>query len=390
MLQRAKRFIKTVGKRTFKSLFRLYEVAPAPVRKRVRLLPALLPLRLQTKIRNHWLAQFPPDDGFRSLYPAAPPVHAPGPNSWAGCKPPNLSGPAKIDVVIPVFRGFDETLNCIHSVLVSSNQTSFEIVVVNDKSPEKPLTDELRKLAHERLITLVENKFNLGFVRSVNRGMRLHRDRDVILLNSDTEVYGDWLDRLYRVASSDPLIASVTPFTTNGTLASYPIFLRDNYMQIEPSYKEIDAIASQSPVDQSIDIPTAVGFCMYIPRRALSALGYFDARRFGKGYGEENDFSRRAASRGWTNVLAPNVFVRHLGETSFPRRKAFEATPSIGPIAETPPGLSVGRRRPHQSQSGSARPSSYRHWSHDSTRIKGHVVRSAQSRRRLYSQRARP
>jgi GT2 family glycosyltransferase len=43
---------------------------------------------------------------------------------------------------------------------------------------------------------------NLGFVATVNRGMALSQDNDVLLLNSDTEVANDWLDRLQRAAYS--------------------------------------------------------------------------------------------------------------------------------------------------------------------------------------------
>jgi hypothetical protein len=43
----------------------------------------------------------------------------------------------------------------------------------------------------------------------------------------------------------------------------------------------------------------------------------FDVARFGRGYGEENDFCRRAAHAGWRNVLAADVFVYHEGGVSF-------------------------------------------------------------------------
>jgi GT2 family glycosyltransferase/glycosyltransferase involved in cell wall biosynthesis len=321
MLQRVKRFVKDFGKRAFLVAFRAYGLSPGFVRERVRLLPGLTPPRLERLIRNHWESQFPPDDGFKNLYPSAAPVSAPASQLWENVDPPFRQATPTIDIVIPVYRGLDETLNCIYSVLRSKNETAYEMVVVDDKSPEAELSEKLGELASRGLITILRNRRNLGFVGSVNRGMRLHMDRDVLLLNSDTEVYGDWLDRMMAVAVSDPRIASVTPFTTNGTIASYPIFLRDNYMRLEPSYQQIDAIAAASKLMEPVDIPTAVGFCMLIPRRALNAVGYFDARRFGRGYGEENDFSRRAVAKGWRNVLAPNIFVRHMGETSFQGEK---------------------------------------------------------------------
>jgi hypothetical protein len=46
-------------------------------------------------------------------------------------------------------------------------------------------------------------------------------------------------------------------------------------------------------------------------------VGLFDAERFGRGYGEENDFCMRAAKAGWRHVLAADVFVFHEGSVSF-------------------------------------------------------------------------
>jgi hypothetical protein len=56
---------------------------------------------------------------------------------------------------------------------------------------------------------------------------------------------------------------------------------------------------------------------MYIRRACLAAVGLFDAERFGRGYGEENDFCMRAAGRGWRHILAGDVYVYHAGGASF-------------------------------------------------------------------------
>jgi GT2 family glycosyltransferase len=56
---------------------------------------------------------------------------------------------------------------------------------------------------------------------------------------------------------------------------------------------------------------------MYIRRECLERVGAFDADRFGRGYGEENDFCMRAAKADWRSVLAADVFVFHQGAVSF-------------------------------------------------------------------------
>jgi GT2 family glycosyltransferase len=62
------------------------------------------------------------------------------------------------------------------------------------------------------------------------------------------------------------------------------------------------------------DIPTGVGFCMFIRRRLLNKIGLFDAVTFRLGYGEENDFCMRALAAGWRNVLCDDTFVQHVGK----------------------------------------------------------------------------
>jgi len=221
-----------------------------------------------------------------------------------------------VDVIIPVYRGYDDTLSCILSVLTSRNTTPFDLIVIDDASPEPELSGALDRLAEMGLITLLRNERNLGFVGTVNRGMAMHDTRDVLLLNSDTLVFNDWLDRI-RAHGTMPDIATVTPFTNSGTICSYPEFCRDNPSQLEISFSDIDRIAAAMNHRQAVDVPTGVGFCMYITRKALDGMGLFDVETFGKGYGEENDFCVRASANGFRNLHALDVFVFHSGETSF-------------------------------------------------------------------------
>jgi glycosyltransferase involved in cell wall biosynthesis len=61
---------------------------------------------------------------------------------------------------------------------------------------------------------------------------------------------------------------------------------------------------------------------MYLRRDCLDDVGLFDEEAFGRGYGEENDFCQRAIGKGWRNIIAADVFVRHWGSTSFQGERA--------------------------------------------------------------------
>ena len=233
-----------------------------------------------------------------------------------------FSGPeAPIDIVIPVYQGLAVTRRCLDSMLDCRQQHPHEVIVIDDASPESELADYLDELAEAGRLTLLRNPFNQGFVATANRGLALHPDRDVVLLNSDTEVNGDWLDRLARCAYAATATGTVTPFSNNATICSYPRFGEANDLPPGLSLAKTDALFQRANAGRWLEIPTAVGFCMYIRRDCLQAVGAFDEHHFGLGYGEENDFCMRAAKAGWRHVLCADTYIYHIGGVSFGDRQ---------------------------------------------------------------------
>jgi GT2 family glycosyltransferase len=243
--------------------------------------------------------------------PAAP-RRSPEPRSAGG------AFQRKIDIVIPVYSGVEDTVRCIRSVIDTVGDRA-EIIVIDDASPDPAMAPQLERIAAAGEITVLRNPRNLGFPATANRGMLLHPDRDIVLLNSDTEVFGNWLDRLQAAAYSAPDIASVTPLTNSGSIASYPDSEHPDSSTAEA--EALDRLAADINGGVTIDIPTAVGFCMYVRRDTLDQVGLFDTDLFAKGYGEENDFCLRAAEAGWRHVLAADIYVRHAGSRSFGARR---------------------------------------------------------------------
>lgn len=222
-----------------------------------------------------------------------------------------------LDVIIPVYNGYAETRACLESLWTASQKTQFRLVVINDASPDPALTSWLRDAAKSHTMLLLENERNMGFAATVNRGMALSPTADVVLLNSDTEVTGNWLDRMRLAAYADPRTGTVTPFSNNATICSYPRFCEDNVLPISSNLATLDSLFAEANGGTTIEIPTAVGFCMYIRRACLDDIGPFDHITFAAGYAEENDFCLRASRRGWRHILACDTFVWHKGNVSF-------------------------------------------------------------------------
>lgn len=286
----------------------------------------------------HWL-RFGRAEGRCTAAPAAPLV----PDIRGLSKRRRPEGTrATVDVVVPVYGGRSLTLQAIASVLEAPTREVYELVVVDDASPDALLRGELEALARAGLVTLLVNERNIGFVGSVNRGMALHPGRDVVLLNSDARVYGDWLDRL-MAALRTPKTGTATPFSNAATILSYPATLCENTLPPE-SVAGWDRLCADI-ASPAVEIPTAVGFCMAVRRACLDRVGAFDQERFGRGYGEENDFCLRASAAGWRHLAAPDLFVWHRGGTSFGAERHQRVAAAQATIEALHPGYAakVGR-----------------------------------------------
>ena len=167
----------------------------------------------------------------------------------------------------------------------------------------------------------ISSSKNLGFTLTANRGIEIARpEADIVLLNSDTEVTPGWLEALARCAGTDPAIGTVTPFSNNAEICSLPRFCENNAWPPDRDPALMVRALELAAVPTYPELPTGVGFCLYIRRALIKAIGALDPV-FGVGYGEENDLCMRAAAAGWRNVLCEDAFVMHLGAGSFGDRR---------------------------------------------------------------------
>ena len=217
-------------------------------------------------------------------------------------------------VVIPVYNAADDLARCLDSVH-RTVPAGTEVLVIDDASTDPAVRGLLRAWARRvPAWRFVGNAVNRGFVGTANRGMALTHG-DLVLLNSDTLLTPGWLAGLARCLASDASVATATPWTNNGEIASLPRFCDNN--PVPGDLAAVAAAIARAGEAEYPELPTAVGFCMAISRRAIERVGRFDAAVFGRGYGEENDFSMRAVAAGMRNVLCDDVYVAHVGGRSF-------------------------------------------------------------------------
>jgi GT2 family glycosyltransferase len=242
-----------------------------------------------------------------------------------------------VEVVIPVYGKLDLTLACLRSVL-NGLPAWARVVVVDDGSPDPRVAEELRVLATAGRITLLGGAVNQGFPGAANLGMRHDAECDVVLLNSDTLTPPGWLASLREAAYSAPDIGSATPLSNDATILSYPSVGRPNPVPNLGETIRLNALARKANDGCVVDVPVAVGFCVYIKRDCLNATGLLREDVFAQGYGEENDFCLRGRHLGWRHVAVPSVFVGHVGGQSFGTTKQYLIERNTRKLNELHPG----------------------------------------------------
>lgn len=247
-----------------------------------------------------------------------------------------MSETVPLDVVVPVYFAHAEFRRCLASLERHTDLARHRVIVVLDGPGQDAAREAVQLSPAADGCLVLQNARRGGFVVSANRGLAAS-DRDVILLNSDTEVTAGWVEKMQAAAASDPAVATVTPFSNNATLVSLPRPFEANAL---PSGFDVDAFGR---LVESVSrrayprLPTAVGVCMLIRRDVLRAIGPFDEERFGLGYGEENDFCMRASRAGFVHVLDDATFVYHAGQRSFGASRPALARAAMRSLTEAYP-----------------------------------------------------
>ena len=219
-----------------------------------------------------------------------------------------------IDIIIPVYNGFVFLEKLFESLC--KTKMMYRLIIVNDNSTDSRVNEYLKNYSNNNLnVILIENNSNLGFVKSVNKALKVC-DNHVVLLNTDVELPNMWLERLMAPIILKKDIASSTPFTNCGTICSFPKFCEDNDIFEGMSLNDIDN-EFRKILPRYSSLPTGVGFCMGINKVVLDEIGLLDEDKFDKGYGEENDWCQRAIKAGYKNVYVENLFVYHKHGGSF-------------------------------------------------------------------------
>lgn len=222
-----------------------------------------------------------------------------------------------VTVIVPVFNALPDVKECL-AALETTTYLNYQLLIADDGSAQE-VQDWLKSYAAKRKqVHLITTEKNRGYTKNVNNAIQQADSDYFIILNSDTQVFGNWIEKLLIPSLEDPAVGISGALSNAAGWQSVPFLRGDNTIPRHLSVKSVNAHLedhSHHPYYPASDIVN--GFCMCVKKAVFDQIGLFDEASFPKGYGEEDDFCMRARRAGFKNVIATTVYVHHSKSKSF-------------------------------------------------------------------------
>ncbi len=213
----------------------------------------------------------------------------------------------KVSIIILNWNKPEVTGQCLDS-LRKASYSNREIILVDNGSADNSVEFFERNYPEAALI---RNSGNEGFARGCNIGIRSAAGEYFLLLNNDTEVAPDFLDKLVLAIESGPRIAAVgarilsydPPHSVQYAGATIP----DRFTGRTQS----TLVSPQTDPGSVRETGAAHGAAMLISRKAAEDIGLLYEGYFA--YYEEVDWCCRAKRKGYRVLVAGGSVVLHKG-----------------------------------------------------------------------------
>lgn len=226
---------------------------------------------------------------------------------------------ATLAIVVVSYNTRERTLACLRSALAQPAGVPTQLVLVDNDSADGSADAVERELPG---VTVVRSGRNLGFARAVNLGVERSDAEFVLLLNPDTVVLPGSLRSLLEFARANPRYGvyggrtlredgSLDPSSCWGapTLWSLSMFALGLSTAFSGN-RLLDPESLGHWLRNTVrEVPIVTGCLLLVPRTQFDAIGGMDARFFL--YGEDAEFSLRAARHGLRPVIVPAAEIIH-------------------------------------------------------------------------------
>lgn len=214
----------------------------------------------------------------------------------------------KVSIIIANWNGGEVFKNCLNS-LSRITYPNWEAIVVDNGSSDGSGNLAKRVLRRNIRVLSVNNQTNLGFVKANNQGYLASTAKYLLLLNNDTKVTADFLNKLVGYAEKDSKIGVIQPkilmMDNPGLLDNTGSFFTRIGFLSHQGFMEKDS----PKFGQTQEVFSAKGACLLIRKSLVDKIGLFDEDFFS--YFEESDFCWRVWMAGAKVVFFPQAVIYH-------------------------------------------------------------------------------
>lgn len=230
-----------------------------------------------------------------------------------------------VSIIILNYNNYNLTIDCLKS-LTKQNYSNFEIILVDNGSKNSNylgLKRNLVQFENSLNIKFIRSKTNLYFGGGSNKAIKIAQGDYICLLNNDTIVMPDFIEKMVDFLQKTPDAGMITPkikFYKNkdyiwnaGAFINYRktiVVINRGYMEYDPlneKYNDIEPIGF------------APGTALFIKRKVIDEIGLMD--EIFLMYHEDPDWNFRAQQRGYKSYYVPTTIVYHNVPTTTEERR---------------------------------------------------------------------
>jgi O-antigen biosynthesis protein len=227
-----------------------------------------------------------------------------------------------LSVVIVNYNVKEFLEQCLNSTLKASEGIETEIFVVDNNSVDGSQSMLQAKFANLPQLHFIFNTVNFGFGKANNQALRLCRGKYILVLNPDTLLSEDTLQKMIAFMKTDETIGAAGCKLLNAD-GTFQLSCRRTFPSPEVSFYKIIGLSRLFPMskrfarynltylstEETYEIDALMGAFIFLRREILESVGLFDETFFM--YGEDLDWCYRMKQVGWKIFYYPGTQIIH-------------------------------------------------------------------------------
>ena len=242
-----------------------------------------------------------------------------------------------LSIIIVNWNSTVFVLQCVESICAHTRQIGFEIIVVDNCSPDGDVDLVTQRFPE---VVLIKSAENLGFARANNLGFCAAKGDVIVFLNPDTKLISpafDWMLPQFRslpnIGAAGCTLLNEDQSIQTSAIQTFPTII-NQLLDIEVLQKRFPAcrLWNIQPLftggAQPCRVEMISGACLMMYRDVFERVGQFSDEYFM--YAEDLDLCYKSIQAGYANYFFPQGRIIHFGgKSSNPTRATLMKWKSI-------------------------------------------------------------